>query len=298
MRMAMVVLALVVAPLVAAEIVEGTVRFDGSPLPGCTVTLLSPLQTYTTYSNEQGFFRFEEVRAGRYEILYEMAGLKSVRQFVNAWRTTTVPAQELPPFRTECAMTVCSDDPPATIFDAPLCSDVELHSRLIESLKGGDRSALALIERRYELAVSYWERHRLAGVLLDHRPDADAIWDELAKQASLALRPPADDDGPERWLGLSALSTISGNPRARDLLHQALQSPESDVAVAAVCGFAFQHDGSALPAIAETLERLGDRAADVATCLTFFETKEADALAFKYITGNDRASYFDLRKSK
>jgi hypothetical protein len=296
MRMAMVILALVLASPAAGEIVEGSVRFDGGPLPGCTITLTSPLRTYTAVSDEKGEFRFADVRAGRYEMRYELPGLEPVQQPVDVWRTTIVPAQEMEPFSVVCTITLCSEVPPATIFDAPLCADVALHTTLIESLEGGDRSALALIRQRYETADSYHEQHRLAGVLLEHLPEETAIRNELVKRATPALRS-SDLFFKVRSMAVSALYTLAEDPRAGALLDEALQSSDAEVVGAAVFGLAWHRRTAALPAIAAALERIGvPEAAQAAFALALFGSEEADTLAFKYIAEDERETYFEARK--
>jgi hypothetical protein len=298
MRMAMVIVALVVAPLAAAEIVEGTVRFEAGPLPGCTITLVSPLDTYTAITDERGTFRFSDVKAGHYEIRYELAGLVSVKQEIDVWRTITLPAQELEPGRMLCGGATCSEEPPATIFDTPLCRDVDFNTQLIESVRAGDRSVLPLLRQRYETADSFSEQHRLGSVLLEYLPDSTgAIWNELVKQASAAVRSP-DVENKVHAMSVSALYAIGESPRARPLLHEALQSTDAEIVAAAVFGFAWQRDTSALPAIAAALERAGESAAEVAVNLALFRTEDADALALKYLAEDNRWTYFELRKPR
>jgi hypothetical protein len=212
----------------------------------------------------------------------------------------------------DCGAT-CSDEPPATRFDRPLCVEETLHDALIDSAARGDRSALALLRRRYETADTYQERHRLASALLTHLPNADAIWNELAEQASMAIRFAPDEDGAYPlelqqyceargldtdqfwWMSWDALVTAGAHARSRTLLHQALGSSNRDLLMAAVHGFASQGDGSALPAIAAALERFGDQIG-LAFLLVTFNTPEADALAFKYLHDDDRIEYLRQRE--
>jgi Carboxypeptidase regulatory-like domain len=301
MRTAMVLLSLVLAPLAAAEVLEGTVSLERSPLPGCTITLTSPYASYSVTSNGEGFFRFPDVRPGSYEIRYELPGLKTIHQSIEVWRKTVAPPQEMKAFRTECGTQICSAERPATMFDAPLCTDLELHTNLIDALEAGDRSALALIRQRYETADTYREKHRLAGVLIEHMPNDEAVWNELAKQASIALRDPgndADEDYDVRQMSISALYVLSESPRSRAMLHEALRSTDAEVAGAAVFGFAWQRETAALPAIDAALARAGEAAREMALGLALYRSEQADAIAFKYIAEGNRESYLELRKAQ
>jgi hypothetical protein len=208
----------------------------------------------------------------------------------------------------------CSDQRPETRLELPLCADEKLHDALIDAMKRGDRSALALLQRRYESADTYQEQYRLGAVLLEHLPNADAVWKELSERAEIVVRFAQNDDGgfPSEYLrhcetlgidpdelwssSRDALFAISSHPRSRALLHQALQTSVNDLVMGAIVGLAQQRDLASLPAIAAALERLGDRAPELAAGLVLFHTAEADELAYKYIPEKDRADYLRPRQ--
>ena len=307
------------AMLVLALLVKGTVINEGSPLPGTTVTLTSASGTRAIVSNDKGEYQFDGVEAGACELKFELPGLKTVERHLDVKDSTVVPPQELKVnmenvIVSGCGVSTCDDERPASRFDLPFCADEALHTALIESIEGGDRSALGLLRQRYETADSSRERHRLAGALLRHLENDGAIWDALAKEASIAVRFPHTEDGewsqefqdfcrdrneePEDtwWMSVDALLTASVDPRSRTLLHGALKSGDDDLVRFAVGGFAIQRDASALPAIAEALERLGEDARGFAGDLAFYAMDEADALAFKYIPEDDRETYLERRR--
>lgn len=60
-----------------------TMTEDGSALPGISVTVTSPAMiqpSKTTVSNEKGFFRFPVLPPGKYKVVFQMEGFKTVEQ--------------------------------------------------------------------------------------------------------------------------------------------------------------------------------------------------------------------------
>lgn len=69
---------------------------DGAPLPGVSITIKSPsliLPQMSTESSEAGYFRFLTLPSGKYQVKFEMPGMKSVireEMVVSAGLTTTL----------------------------------------------------------------------------------------------------------------------------------------------------------------------------------------------------------------
>jgi len=92
----------------------------------------------------------------------------------------------------------CTEEPPESAYDRPQCADYEMNTTLIASVEAGDASALALLEARHAITVSYEERHRIAAVLLHRVTDDSAIWKEIYDNAQLAVRFADDEEGLEQ----------------------------------------------------------------------------------------------------
>ena len=195
----------------------------------------------------------------------------------------------------------CREEPPNSEYDTPLCADYNLNTTLIDSAEAGDASALALLEKRYAVADTYSERHRIAAALLRRLADDSAIWKDIYADAQLAVRfADAEDDAFEKWCEEhdfysahhmyvlhDALDIAASDPRSHPLLVKALGSGRSSVAMTAVCGLAVQRDLDALPAIEKVLERFPDDAPYVARVLSEFHSARADAIASKYLVAED-----------
>jgi hypothetical protein len=198
----------------------------------------------------------------------------------------------------------CSEEPPESLYDKPLCADSELNSALIAAVEHqtGDPSALALLEKRYWSTVPSEERHRIAAVLLRRVPDNSAIWKELFADAELAVRFGADEtEAPfeqwceehdfyavrHRWVLLDALAIVSVDPRSHELLVKAIEIDNVSLASNAIIGLVEQRDLASLPAIDAALGRYPDTAKYLASVLTAFGDERADAIVKKYVDEED-----------
>jgi hypothetical protein len=293
--------------------VEGVVTTDHFPLPGAVVTLqMNPPRTRVT--NVDGRYAIEGVPAGVYELTITLEGFDTAKGTITvAGGKTAVENAELiaSPAPLSCDVSLCSDEPPATRYDQPQCADHELDALLIERIRSGDPSAIALARTRFENAFTFQQKHTLAGALLGTGRDSD-FWKELVTHAEIALRLPPDTELAteyEQWaaaqglhpqqhqrIALAALSHLSGDARSRTLLHRALNSGNVDVAEVAIQGFARQHDLSALPAIERVMKAFGGHSAIMlAWSLVDYDHEEADKLAFSYLDEAQRESYRQLR---
>ena len=157
------------------------------------------------------------------------------------------------------------------------CTDYELNSALIESMKLGDASALELLQKRQRATFVHAERHRLAGALLGRVIDDRAYWNELSEHAADAIRFAYVDDEPSqefvqwcayrgidpneyRWMTIDALGIAAADRRARPLLLKALESADPMVVLCAFSAIIEQRDESLLPAIERMLERFPEDA--------------------------------------
>lgn len=320
MRMSMVVLALVLAPVLASgDSVEGTVVNNG-PLPGTTVTLGTGSGARTTVCDSEGRYSFRAVPAGAYDLEARLEGFDTITRRVDVEGDTLVPPIELHvsqpsgPFTVSCSgWWTCGETAPLTIWDRPSCTDQQLHDSLIENMERGDRSALSLLRKRYETADTYQERHRLAAALLGRVPDDRSMWNELAENAEICVRFPSTAEGdfsPEfeqyclernvdpadLWsMSSNALGLASGDPRSRPLLHEALELTDANLIGIAIAGLATQRDTSALPGIRKAFERLAAESRWIVHGLAFFNSAEADELAFQYLNELERQDYLDAR---
>lgn len=197
------------------------------------------------------------------------------------------------PAAVRCNFTValCRDTLPDSPWDDPLCSEREQNDALLEK---DDREAL---RTRYLATTSIPERIRLAGALLRRVPGDDAMWEELAGYAELAVRHPAIHGEPPpafvawreqhavpwtAWRTIQiALLVASEDPRSRPMLLQALDTGGPDLVYVAILGLATQQDATALPAIARALQRMPDRGV-FARALEPFHLPAARALAAKH----------------
>src|SRR4051794_11959334 len=154
-----------------------------------------------------------------------------------------------------CAPT-CSDAPPETTWDPPLCSDEEFDTALLDNATHGDHSAVELLERRFETVFTIQERHRIARGLLKLVPDDRHYWNELAVHAENAIQPKAGTEAycaerncdPDRYhqIAISALAAISPDPRAHPLLLRALETDDVQLVYMAIEDLGAQHDEASL----------------------------------------------------
>jgi hypothetical protein len=303
----------------AAVLVSGLVTADYTPLPGCTVSLESRSYSAVKTSGADGKYAFAGVPAGTYDLKFHLDGLQDVTRLVTIGETDRVIAAEDLQLDVTESITLacggpCNDSAPATRWDLPTCTDYELDTALIESLRNGDRSARDLLLQRYERADTWTEQHRVGGALLGRIPNDAAIWNELFEHATNAVRLSHDettDPSPElvRWceerqfdvdnymsMAIDAFEVASHDERARPLLRQALQANEQYLLFLAITGLGEQHDENALPAIEKTLERLPDEAPMLTLALAAFKSERADAIAKKYV-GEDDQEYQQWRNA-
>jgi len=206
----------------------------------------------------------------------------------------------------------CTDDPPASAFERPLCSDYDLHDSLIDSMRNGDPSAAPFLQRRRADAISLDERNRLSGALLRRIPDDAALWNELAAHADIAVRFAGSGDEPspeylqwctERgldpnehwWMAQGALAIAAEDARSRPLLLRALATSDDRLIHIAVEGLGKQQDFTSLPLIAKRIEQLPETSRFVALSLAHFVDERADALARKYLDEPESELYEEFR---
>ena len=277
------------ALLIVAATVQGTVVLGDGPLPGCAVRLGARAETITDSGGRDIFF---DVSPGKYDVDFELIGLKPARQHIAVGRRdVTLPPQLLEIAPTNCAMTIkwCRDTPPESPWDDPTCAEVEENNTL------RDRGDFASLRTRHLITTSISERVRLAGMLLRRVPGDGDLWNEVAGYAELAVLHPALDGQPSpsfvRWskqrnadpflawrVVEAALMSAGEDRRSRPLLMKALESRDAFTVYFAIHGFATQQDEAALPAIARALQRFPDRTF-FETALEPFRSAEARALA-------------------
>ncbi len=294
--------------------IEGAVVMDGTPLPGCTVTL-GDRQRVT---GVDGRYRFENVAPGSHELVFELESFTTETAIVNVQPGANAALAvemkidpEISSITLSCSMSPCQEAQPQTKWELPACAEYEFDTALIEAIERGDRSAVALTTARFRNAFTYRQKHRLAEALLG-QPDDAAMWKELYEHAVNAVRFPGAEDGytedylrwcsiegvpPEEYLvtAVSAFWIVSNHPRAANLLHDALEGPDFDLLKAAVLGFAVQKDESALPAIERALARHPEDASMLASDLQLYESEAADAIALKYMDAVSREVYLKQR---
>ncbi|HEX6086839.1 MAG TPA: carboxypeptidase-like regulatory domain-containing protein [Thermoanaerobaculia bacterium] len=293
--------------LLAALVTVSSLVIDstGGPLPGVTVTLSNGTLTRTAVTDAGGRYTFEGVREGTYDFRHELAGFEPAVQRAH---TGAVAPQVLEMREGAEAITIacgprCGEEAPAAPYDMPRCADRDLNETLLEAAAAGDRSARALLRTRYAHAVSFDERHQIGAALLD---DGD-VWNELFARASIFLRFPrvghryspeflqwcdANGHAPEIWSAShDALMAIAKDRRARDLLRRALQSHDEEAVWTGLLGMVELRDRSSLALIEDTLRRFPDQASMMALALVSFGSRDADAIAMKFISDDLRAEY-------
>ncbi|HYH06162.1 MAG TPA: hypothetical protein VEK11_03785 [Thermoanaerobaculia bacterium] len=147
----------------------------------------------------------------------------------------------------------CGAEQPQTIWDEPTCDELDLDEALIEAMHRGDRSAVALLQRRHETAFTVQQRIDLAAALLGQVADDRDYWKELFALAQIAVRGQFASE-PHETLAFRALSNISNDRRARPLLLDGLRSENLDVILASTSGLSLHRDARDLQAIRDALE--------------------------------------------
>jgi hypothetical protein len=316
----MFALVLLLLSVEAVGAVEGTVFSGETPLPGCTITLSSAAVGVQkeAVSDGNGAYRIDGLPAGNYSVTFELQGLQKIERTISIVEGTNVLRNE--DLRVDASTTMtfgcrdCSDEPPETPWDFPLCSDEELDDALIDAMEQGDTSAVAILRNRHEHASTYRQRHRLAAALLRRVPDDRAYWSELFSYAANVVRfaggkdelfpsaalirwceeqalPPHD----YAYTALRALDHISADPRSRALLLEALEGHDSSVIFTAISGLAQQRDESALPVMQRVLDARDD-AYQLAFGLAYYRSEAADRLAMRHLEEEGRAEYRELRE--
>lgn len=240
--------------------------------------------------------------------------MRTALAVVLALITVAAAGEEIVPQKFICRIPLHGPPPPppciapATVWDKPSCDDEEFDDALIESAASGDRSAIALLERRYTAAATHAERITIAAALLGRVRDDGAIWKDLAGWAEHAVEFHLDPDTAAEKLkaycgqhdcepddvdrlSWQALEAISADRRARPLLLRALAAIDTDVVDQAIVGLAAQHDETSLPEIEKALQRLPEAASMLALSLADFESDAADKIAGKYLADDDREEY-------
>lgn len=298
---------LLIALLAVAGSIRGTVACNG-PLPGVVVSLTSASFSAQRVTNVRGEYELSAVPVGVYDVKYELAGFGTEKRRVTVTEgETTIPRVDMKEIDNEIVevgpdlAAVCVKEPPTSPWHFQSCDDSYLDTALIESAKGGDRSALQLLERRRQTAFTHVERVRIGAFLLGRIRDDSAIWNELRMDAENAVdfagksekleaycvEHGYDPQGYEvmSWL---ALGGIMGDRRSRPLLLRALASTDLSVAGNGIFGLARQHDETALPEIEAALRRFPE----LAMYFAYFKSTAADRLAERYLkTDAERAEY-------
>jgi hypothetical protein len=294
--------------MVIATSAHGRVLANDQPMPGVAVSIGAK----TVFTDRDGLFVLSDLPSGSQEIEYKLDGVFTERRSINVHAGENALPDQAIRFVTEgieltCAMP-CTNYDPATKWERPSCRDYYLDDSLQASLKSGDRSALALLESRYETTFTLSERHRIGGMLLKQVSDDSKVWDELIRLAEDAVQfGPSDDETQTKFdayckehnlvaddyssVIFGALWIASVDPRSRPLLLRALKSKDQGLVFVAIDGFATQHDEGSLAAIAESLERLGEDAHYVVTALADFKSDAADGVAMKYLWDSDKDEY-------
>lgn len=221
-----------------------------------------------------------------------------------------------PPETTEelviaCALP-CEEALPQSADDLPLCSDYGLDDLLHEAADGGDPSAVAQLERRFDQEVSLFERHRIAMFLLRRVPDDRRYWNALEPFANDAVRFASPEHQPSTMLiewcerhgvdpsmylttTLDAFMFAGTDPRSRSLLQRALATDDWIVISTAIVAAAEQHDESLLPEIRNALARVPDHADLLAMSLASFHSNAADEIASSVLDEAGRKQYAEAR---
>ena len=314
-------LALLIALPLGADVVarvEGRVFFENEIIPGCNVTLSGASLKHKTVSDVNGRYKFLAIPGGEYELTFEVPGFETeTRRIVVddavealdaeiriAGETTVTSCWGMPP---------CSETAPETAFELPACADYELNTSLIQSIQGGDRSAINLLRQRYKTTISHVERHRMASSLLTRVPDDREYWNELAEKAADAIRFAFVDDQPTedflawcasrrfdplayRWMTIDALKTIAADRRAHALLVKALESHDRAVFESVFRTITFDRDETLLPAIEKNLGRFPEHMGDDAFWLLEFASEAADRVAMKFLSEERQKEYRKRRQ--
>lgn len=205
----------------------------------------------------------------------------------------------------QCAQP-CGQEPPSTAWDLPLCTDLDFDGSLLDNATHGDHSALELLQKRFETALTYGERHHIAAALLRVAPDDRPYWNELNTHAENALRFQGDDEAasrledfcreqgcePARYqtIANNALRLISEDPRALPLLRRTLESKDATLVRIAIDGLASQRDETSLDAIDAALARFPDDAQSMAASLSRFQSVAANRIERKYAPEDEPAT--------
>lgn len=300
---------LLLALAVAVGSMHGTITFEGYPLPGVTVKVMSGSFFASRIANATGSYAFDEVPPGSYDLTFELTGFATEKRIASVDAGNSAQTDvDMKAVRSVTITIACGPrcvDVPKSAWDSPACKDFELDDALIVNAQHGDRSAIDLLVRRYADELTYWERYRIAGALLGRVADDRAIWNELITHAENEVEFTGHPDKLDAYCASQAYDTeaydaaawqalfaVSGDRRSRPLLLRALASDRSELIDIATLGFAIQHDETALPQIDEALQR----SSGSASLLAFFHTDAADRVAMKYLNENDRDDYEETRR--
>ncbi|HYC89013.1 MAG TPA: hypothetical protein VEO54_07370 [Thermoanaerobaculia bacterium] len=229
---------------------------------------------------------------GRYDLHFDLAGLTPSRLHITMQgRDVVLPAHALEVAGTRCTMTIkmCRDMPPVSLWDEPLCSELDEINALIE------KNDLASLRARYLVTTSIPMRNHIAGALVRRGAADDAVWHELAGYAEVAVQHPEVDGGPppafEAWsqrrnveprmawiVVQQAFALASDDPRSRPMLLEALDTGHRNLVFTALLDLATQQDETALPAITRALKQFPDPGYFEET-LALFRLPAARALA-------------------
>ena len=295
---------------------HGRVVFENGPLPGVQVAIVGGSQT--AVSDAEGRYQFQSVLAGSYELEFKLEGFSAKRDTVklhagsNEVPPEMLTAEVIEQITIACDGEPCNNAPPATKWDMPTCDEYHLDTSLEESLRKGDRSALDLLQLRYETTFTVTEHLRIGGMLLQKATDDSRYWRELSSVAEDAVAYLGDDEETMKKFALhcdadsldrerykldmyQALGIIGEDSRSHALMLRALESSDAVVTSYAIYGLGAQRDFNSLDAVDRALARFHNEPG-LAFALAEFDDDRADAIALKYIDESDRASYREARR--
>lgn len=293
--------------------ISGRVVVADSPLPGATVTITSHAFTAQAVTNIDGAYQFDALAPDTYDLKFELSGLGPDRTTIDAKRgSNDAGIAKLTVLVSEEITLTCGSPcvpKPASRWERPACEEYNFNDALIQSLERGDRSAGELLARRYETTAAIPERHRIAGALAKNGHRSDAMWDDIAKHAANALRFRHQDESLTAYCAeqgcdadtyyydtaWNAFDIAARDPRGRALMLEALETDDTGLIASAIIGLGEQHDESALPVIAKTLQRLIEVDHTLPLTLSRYKSAAADLIAFQYLNEDTRESYAEWR---
>lgn len=210
----------------------------------------------------------------------------------------------------------CSDTPPVSPNDDPLCVEQRRDYELIAAMKEGDGSAAKLLRHRFAQEVSLYERVTIAEALLPRHDEDGTLFRFLAALAEEAVTnvPETKDLSGRKtfprsfaarfaghpidveshwWTRLTALRAIVADRRTLRLLDRAFDTRQDELLDAAIDGYAKQQRVAMLGEIEDAIRERKDR--DLLLYrLIGFDLPAADAIVQRYLSQQE----FDALKQE